>query len=100
MIVPSRNPAAAPDPRLERALRHAVCAGVVLTVLLPWRSEWLGFTPLWLLGMPLSAWWALHRFRLPARKRAGAVRRRGVQARRWSEAGPKRLIGQGFRRAA
>ena len=100
MIVPSRNPAVAPDPRLERALRHAVCIGAVLTVLLPWRSDWLGFTPLWLLGMPLSAWWALHRFRLPARKRAGAVRRRGVQARRWSGIGAKPLIGQGFRRVA
>jgi hypothetical protein len=28
-------------------------------------SMWLGALPLWLIGMPLSSWWALHRFRLP-----------------------------------
>lgn len=89
----------APDPRLERRLRQAVAAGAVLSLLLPWHSEWLGFMPLWLLGMPLSAWWALHRFRLPAMpRRRGAVRRRGGQARRWSTA--KSLTYKDFRRAA
>ncbi len=55
-----------PDPRLDQALRLAVAAGALLTLVLPWRSQWLGLTLLWLLAMPLSAWWALHRFRLPA----------------------------------
>jgi hypothetical protein len=53
--------------------------------------------PLWLLGMPLSAWWALHRFALPRRAQMQAVplRRRcrgSVQARRFASASlPGRL---------
>lgn len=88
-----------PDPQLDRWLRNAAIAGFALTVLLPWRSEWLGFTPLWLLGMPLSAWWALHRFRLPVRRvPASSARRRrpGRQARRHR----KPLIARGLVRAA
>jgi hypothetical protein len=74
----------ASGPQLDRWLRNAVIAGFALSLLLPWRSAWLGFTPLWLLGMPLSAWWALHRFRLPARGLPAFARRRrsGRQARR------------------
>jgi hypothetical protein len=51
-------------------------------------SAWLGWLPLWLLAMPLSAWWALHRFRLPRRDpdaiASASRRRRGgrAQARR------------------
>ncbi|MFT3761427.1 MAG: hypothetical protein QM761_02215 [Pseudoxanthomonas sp.] len=88
---------AACDPRLDRGLRCAVFAGLALSLLLPLRSDWLGLNPLWLVGMPLSAWWALHRFRLPARRQAGAVRRRrpARQARR-----RKPLIGKGLARAA
>jgi len=67
---------APPDPRLERALRLAVCAGALLTLVLPWRSQWLGLTPLWLLAMPLSAWWALHRFPLPRPQRLAQATRR------------------------
>jgi hypothetical protein len=91
---------AAPDPRLERGLRIAVLAGLALSLLLPWRSEWFGFTPLWLLGMPLSAWWALHRFRLPVRRPAAAAsrRRRGPQARR--HRGPGGVPAARFARAA
>jgi hypothetical protein len=39
---------------------------------------------LWLLGMPLSAWWALHRFPLPLQplRRILARLRPRVQARR------------------
>ncbi len=28
--------------------------------------EWLGWLPLWLVGMPLSAWWSLRGFPVPA----------------------------------
>ncbi len=72
------------DPRLERGLRTAVIAGLLLSLLLPLRSDWFGLTPLWLLGMPLAAWWALHRFRMPWPAAVPARRRRraGGQARR------------------
>lgn len=55
-------------PALERALRQATVIGLALVVLLPaarGHSDWLGWMPMWLVGMPLSAWWAMHRFRLP-----------------------------------
>jgi hypothetical protein len=81
------------DPRLELALRIVALTGLALAVLLPaghGSTELLGWTPLWLAGMPLAAWWAVHRFGLPswpARARlviAGAAprRRRNAQARR------------------
>lgn len=83
------------DPRLERALRRIVLCGLLAVLLLPaarGTSFWLGAMPLWLLAMPLSAWWALHRFRLPQwppssseparrRRRSRAqARRRGLPA--------------------
>jgi len=76
-----------PDAHLDRVLRRLVLAGLALVVLVPLArasTDWLGWLPLWLVGMPAAAWWALHRFRLPA---AGALsqvirRRRGPQARR------------------
>jgi hypothetical protein len=43
--------------------------GLALVAVLPaarGHSEWLGWMPLWLVGMPLAAWWAMHRFRLPS----------------------------------
>ncbi|HEU4774847.1 MAG TPA: hypothetical protein VFS82_10080, partial [Lysobacter sp.] len=62
-------------------LRYAVAIGAVLVALLPdarGSSELIGWLPLWLLGMPLVAWWAVHRFsrddRVP-RRRASGVRR-------------------------
>lgn len=79
------------DPRLETAARLVALTGLALVLLLPGaRGEtyWLGWTPLWLAGMPLAAWWSLHRFRLPswpsARNRSSLQprRRRGAQARR------------------
>jgi hypothetical protein len=85
------EPAADPvDPRIEGVLRYAIAIGATLLLLVPaarGSSEALGWLPLWLLAMPLSAWWALHRFRLPAasaERRAPAARRRrtGPQARR------------------
>jgi hypothetical protein len=76
-----------PNPQLNYWLRNAVIIGFALTMLLPWRSAWLGFTPLWLLAMPLSAWWALHRFRFPTQRKSNSMRRRrsGGQARRRSK---------------
>ncbi|GAB3063996.1 hypothetical protein [Stenotrophomonas tumulicola] len=69
----------APDARLLRAVRQLALAG--LAVVLVWpaargHSEWLGWLPLWLLGMPLAAWWSLLRFPFPR------LHRRRVQARR------------------
>ncbi len=79
-----------PDPRLERTLRRIVLAGALLVLALPVArgySPWLGALPLWLLGMPLASWWALHRFRLPrwpmsTTRAALPRRRRTLQARR------------------
>jgi hypothetical protein len=81
----------APDPRLDALLRRALWLGTALVLLLPaarGHSAWLGYLPLWLLGMPLSALWALHGFRMVPLQRAESARgarrrrRRGVQARR------------------
>lgn len=77
----------APDPRLVRALARLAGLGLVLVLALPaarGHSAWLGWLPLWLLGMPLSALWALHRFPLPRLRPADprmAVPRRGRLAR-------------------
>lgn len=75
------------DPRLAALLRRAMWAGLVAVLVLPAArgySPWLGWMPLWLLGMPLSALWALHGFRLPRRRTVAALprRRRRPQARR------------------
>ncbi|MGE8279695.1 MAG: hypothetical protein ACN6O2_04600 [Stenotrophomonas sp.] len=82
-----RNEHEAPDPRVLRCVRQAALAGLALVLVWPaarGHSQWIGWLPLWLLGMPLSAWWALYRFRLPAfwRQRKAAPRRRGPQAKR------------------
>lgn len=89
------------DPRLLRVVRNAVIIGLVLVLLLPaarGHSDWLGWTPLWLVGMPMAAWWSLHRFHLPWRKASAqeawkpARRRRpGTQARRRTAPGMRRL---------
>jgi hypothetical protein len=78
------------DPRVEEVLRYAVAIGAALVLLLPAArafSTQIGWLPLWLLAMPLTAWWALHRFRLPRRAADGLPaparrRRAGAQARR------------------
>ena len=85
----------APDPRLEQLLRRTVLLAAAIVVCAPGArgdSVWFGALPLWLLGMPLLSWWALHRFRLPAHARAarGPRRRRSVQARRRSD--PRRPL--------
>lgn len=71
---------------LDSCLRHAVILGALTVLLIPaarGSSAWFGWWPLWLLGMPLSAWWSLRGFplprvalRLPQRRRAQARRRR------------------------
>lgn len=85
---------AMPDPRLDLCLRRSVWLGCALLALIPAARGYnpvLGWMPLWLLGMPLAALWALHRFRLPRwpAKQLSALpyrrRRRGVQARRRSQ---------------
>lgn len=56
------------DPRLDALLRHVIAIGAVLVLLLPaarGSHDAMGWLPLWLLAMPLAAWWALHRFSLP-----------------------------------
>lgn len=81
-----RNTVENPDPRVLRCVRQLALAGIALVLVWPamrGSSSWLGWLPLWLVGMPLSAWWALYRFRLPAAwRRRPAARRRGPQARR------------------
>ena len=66
-----RSAAVAVDPRLEEALRAAVAVGGVLVLLLPGAREThaaIGWMPLWLVGMPLAAWWAAHGFRFPGHR--------------------------------
>jgi len=78
-----------PDPRVLRAVRQGALAGLALVLVWPAArgySAWLGWLPLWLLGMPMTAWWAVYRFRLPSPLRllrATLARpRRAPQARR------------------
>jgi hypothetical protein len=71
--------------QLDAILRHAVILGALAVLLIPaarGSSEWLGWLPLWLVGMPLAGWWSLRRFplpqlemRVPRRRRSQALRR-------------------------
>ena len=73
---------------LDSLLRQLVILGALAVLLIPaarGSSALLGWLPLWLVGMPVAAWWALHRFRVPTvlrRVRPAAARRRAPQARR------------------
>lgn len=72
------------DPRPERYLRSAVILGALAVLLVPaarGHSDLIGFLPLWLLGMPLAAWWSVAGFPLP-RTTVALPRRRRAQARR------------------
>ena len=70
---------------LERLLRQVVILGTLAVLLIPAArssSDLIGWLPLWLIGMPLAAWWSLRRFplprlalRMPRRRRAQALRR-------------------------
>jgi hypothetical protein len=90
MRILSSHESPQPDPRLDRMMRRIVLVGALLVLALPvarGHSAWLGALPLWLLGMPLVGWWALHRFALPrvptlGLRSARSPRRTGPQARR------------------
>jgi hypothetical protein len=72
------------DPRPERYLRTAVILGALAVLLVPaarGHNDLFGFLPLWLLGMPLAAWWSVNGFAVP-RIAAVLPQRRRVQARR------------------
>jgi hypothetical protein len=81
------QPAPTDDTReaLDRLLRRVVIIGTLAVLLVPaarGSSHLLGWMPLWLMGMPLAAWWSLRRFplprvtlRLPRRRRVQALRR-------------------------
>ncbi len=100
-LVSAKDAAIAADPQLERSLRLLLLTGVALVLLLPaarGQSDWLGWLPMWLVGMPAVALWSLHRFRLPLRKAASRGdglpsrrRRSGTQARRRAMPALKRL---------
>ena len=85
------RPDAPHDPRLARFLRTWLLWGAVAVLLLPaarMQTMALGWLPLYLVAMPASALWALHRFALPrwssadARDSQPRRRRRAPQARR------------------
>ncbi|MFT4246543.1 MAG: hypothetical protein QM581_00715, partial [Pseudomonas sp.] len=68
MRSPTRSSSRRPDPRVLRPVRQLVLAGLALVMVWPAArgcSPWLGWLPLWLVGMPGAAWWALHGFALP-----------------------------------
>ena len=61
-------PDAPSDRRLQSATRQLLIIGIAAVLLFPMargHSEWLGWLPLWLVGMPAAACWALLGFRLP-----------------------------------
>ena len=70
---------------LDALLRQAVTLGTLAVLLIPaarGSSEWFGWLPLWLVGMPVAAWWSLRGFpvpalavRMPRRRRPQASRR-------------------------
>jgi hypothetical protein len=72
---------------LDSALRQAVILGTLAVLLIPaarGSSDWLGWLPLWLVGMPLAAWWSLRGSRCRrspcACRGAGACRPRAGRA--------------------
>ena len=69
--------------QLDAVLRHAVILGTLAILFIPaarGSSEWFGWLPLWLVGMPLAAWWSLRGFPLPQMTMARMPRRRRAQA--------------------
>ncbi len=88
---------ASADPRVLRWTRHVALAGLALVLVWPSArgyNPWIGWLPLWLLGMPAAAWWSLYRFRFPARlyaRHRARQQRRGPQARRTRKPGRARL---------
>ena len=69
--------------QLDAVLRHAVILGTLAILFIPAArggSEWFGWLPLWLVGMPVAAWWSLRGFPLPQMAMARVPRRRRAQA--------------------
>ena len=69
--------------QLDAVLRHAVILGTLAILFIPAArggSEWFGWLPLWLVGMPLAAWGSLRGFPLPQMAMARMPRRRRAQA--------------------
>lgn len=76
---------------LDRLLRQVVILGTLAVLLIPaarGSSALIGWLPLWLMGMPLAAWWSLRRFPVP-RVGLQMPRRRRVQALRRSRVHPQ-----------
>ena len=78
---------------LDAVLRHALAVAVVVLALVPaarGHHEMLGWLPMWLLGMPAVALWALRGCPVPVARNAAPARvavptrarRAGPQARR------------------
>ena len=69
--------------QLDAVLPHAVILGTLAILFIPaarGSTQWLGWLPLWLVGMPLAAWWSLRGFPLPQMAMARMPRRRRAQA--------------------
>lgn len=52
----------------ELALRRTLVFGLILVVAVPQvrvTTDWLGYLPMWLVGMPAVMLWALHGFAVP-----------------------------------
>jgi hypothetical protein len=95
-LQPHSNPAC--DRRLDLAMRRIVLIGAALVLAVPaarGHNSWLGALPLWLLGMPLASWWALHRFRLPRWPQPVAT---SARRRRTGNGQARRRCGKGSRR--
>ncbi|MDR1075703.1 MAG: hypothetical protein LBL59_05235 [Xanthomonadaceae bacterium] len=59
---------------LEPGVAGMAALGMLLVLLVPsarGHSLWFGWLPLWLVGMPLAAWWALRGFSLAWSRRLG-----------------------------
>lgn len=68
---------------LDAILRHAVILGTLAVLLIPAARDsngLVGWWPLWLVGMPLAAWWSLRGFPLPDVAAVRLPRRRRMQA--------------------
>lgn len=71
--------------RLDEAMRTAVLLGIALVTLVPAARDThatIGWLPLWLVGMPAVAWWALRGFAMPRRAQSradGITGRRSVR---------------------
>ncbi|AWH26647.1 hypothetical protein [Stenotrophomonas sp. YAU14D1_LEIMI4_1] len=86
-----------PDPRVLRQVQQLALAGVALVLVWPaarGHHAWLGWAPLWLVGMPLVAWWALLGCPLPLRAALRRLRGPQQQARRRPARRPRRARGQ------